>query len=320
LIHLNATQQLHCQQIEGMASIEFQERSQTLNLPINSLAFATSLDSEDELRSLRDDFILPPTPSDCSRSSSIYLCGNSLGLQPRGLDNQIQIQLRKWSEQGVEAHFDQPTPWLTIDDIVVDSMARLVGAKPSEVVVMNSLTTNLHLMMCAFYNPTSDRYKIITEKKAFPSDTYAVASQIKHHNLNPSEALIEIAPRDGEHTLRIEDILKVSRLSADILIRCRPSRIMATVLQWSCSAVFNISLANTLTSKQSQKKLTQLAPSQDGILLMLSAMCRSLSMIGNVTLLVGVHTNTSTVAQDVSVVVLFTRTTRASLGHLRRAT
>jgi kynureninase len=197
-----------------MAGVELEERSRALDVAINSLAFATSLDKEDELSALRDDFIFPPTPSGCTRESSIYLCGNSLGLQPRGLDNQIQIQLRKWSEQGVEAHFEEPTPWLTIDDIVVDSMARIVGAKPSEVVVMNSLTTNLHLMMCAFYHPTADRYKIMTEKKAFPSDTYAVASQIKYHNLNPSEALIEIAPRDGEHTLRLEDILKVSGLSS----------------------------------------------------------------------------------------------------------
>lgn len=187
----------------------FEERSRDLNVPINSLAFANSFDSEDTLRHLREEFIFPPAPPGCGRESTIYLCGNSLGLQPRGIETQIQIQLRKWSEQGVEAHFDQPTPWLTIDDIVVDSMAQLVGALPSEVVVMNSLTTNLHLMMCAFYHPTSTRYKIITEKKAFPSDTYAVESQIKYHNLDPSSALIEIGPRNGEHTLRLEDILNV---------------------------------------------------------------------------------------------------------------
>lgn len=188
----------------------FEERSRDLNVPINSLAFANSYDNEDPLRQLREEFMFPPAPEGSGRESTIYLCGNSLGLQPRGLESQIQTQLKKWSEQGVEAHFDQPTPWLTIDDIVVDSMARLVGALPSEVVVMNSLTTNLHLMMCAFYHPTPNRFKIITEKKAFPSDTYAVESQIKYHNLDPSSALIEIAPRDGEHTLRLEDILNVT--------------------------------------------------------------------------------------------------------------
>jgi kynureninase len=138
-----------------------------------------------------------------------FTIGNSLGLQPRGTEKHLQIQLQKWYEQGVEAHFDQPTPWLTIDDIVVDSMARLVGAKSSEVVVMNSLTTNLHLMMSAFYHPTETRFKIITEKKAFPSDTHAVVSQIKYHNLDPAVALIEIGPREGERTLRTEDILQV---------------------------------------------------------------------------------------------------------------
>lgn len=187
----------------------YEQKSSDLNVPVNSLPFANSLDSEDPLRSLREEFIFPPAPSGSGRDSTIYLCGNSLGLQPRGLDAHIQTQLKKWSEQGVEAHFDQPTPWLTIDDIVTESMARLVGANPSEVVVMNSLTANLHLMMCAFYRPTENRFKIITEKKAFPSDTYAVVSQIKHHNLDPAVAFIEVAPRDGEPTLRMEDILSV---------------------------------------------------------------------------------------------------------------
>ena len=150
--------------------------------------------------------------------TSLIFVGNSLGLQPRGLEAHIQTQLRKWSEQGVEAHFDQPTPWLTIDDIVVDSMAKIVGAKSSEVVIMNSLTTNLHLMMSAFYRPTPTRFKIITEKKAFPSDTHAVVSQIKYHKLDPEAALIEIAPREGEHTLRTEDILAVFFLSFRLIL------------------------------------------------------------------------------------------------------
>lgn len=191
-----------------MANLE--EKAQNLNFPINSLEFAQALDKEDILSIHRNEFIFPPAPVDSGREKTIYLCGNSLGLQPAGLNNQLQIQLQKWSEQGVEAHFDQPTPWLTIDDIVVESMARLVGAKSSEVVVMNSLTTNLHLMMSTFYHPTPNRYKIITEKKAFPSDTHAVVSQIKYHHFDPSIALVEVGPRDGEHTLRLEDILSVS--------------------------------------------------------------------------------------------------------------
>ena len=130
-------------------------------------------------------------------------------MQPKRLKNAIAAHLDKWTNQGVEGHFQQPTPWLTIDDIVVESTARLVGALPKEVVVMNSLTANLHFMMAAFYCPTKERFKIITEKKAFPSDTHAVYSQIVHHGLDPSVALIEIGPRDGEDTLRIEDIKEV---------------------------------------------------------------------------------------------------------------
>lgn len=198
-----------------------QEKASSLNLPINSLEFAQALDQEDVLACHRNEFIFPPAPAEANRERTIYLCGNSLGLQPVGINQQLQIQLTKWSEQGVEAHFEQPTPWLTIDDIVVNSMARLVGAKPSEVVIMNSLTTNLHLMMSTFYHPTPNRFKIITEKKAFPSDTHAVTSQIKYHNFDPSIALVEVGPRDGEHTLRMEDILAVSSLFVCFLLLFR---------------------------------------------------------------------------------------------------
>jgi kynureninase len=117
--------------------------------------------------------------------------------------------LDKWAAQGVEGHFTQPSPWLSIDDIVVESSARLVGALPSEVVVMNSLTANLHFMMASFYRPTPERFKIITEKKAFPSDTHAVVSQLRLHGYDPATALIEVPPREGEQTLRDEDIIQV---------------------------------------------------------------------------------------------------------------
>lgn len=137
------------------------------------------------------------------------ISGNSLGLQPKKLSENIQHHLHKWAHQAVEGHFHQPTPWVTIDDLVTESMARVVGAKPSEVVMMNSLTCNLHFMMSAFYKPTPERFKIITEKKAFPSDTHAVVSQILYHGLDPKTALVEVAPREGEDTLRLEDILEV---------------------------------------------------------------------------------------------------------------
>jgi kynureninase len=169
---------------------------------ILSYEFAEYLDDNDILNNIKDEFIFPLI----NNKKSIYLCGNSLGLQPKCLRNEIMKQLDKWENQGVEGHFHEPTPWLTIDDTVSESMAKLVGAKKSEVVMMNSLTCNLHLMMTAFYKPTETRYKILLEKKAFPSDTHAVLSQIVHHNFDPSTALLEISPREGEICLHIEDI------------------------------------------------------------------------------------------------------------------
>ena len=173
--------------------------------------YADEQDRKDELARFRNEFIFPAVPGESGeaengRKTAIYLCGNSLGLQPKGLRKNIDIQLEKWATQGVEGHFTEPTPWLSIDDIVQESMAKVVGANKDEVTVMNSLTTNLHLMMCAFYKPTETRFKILIEKKAFPSDVHAVTSQIQHHGLDPAIALVEIAPREGELNLRDEDI------------------------------------------------------------------------------------------------------------------
>lgn len=144
-----------------------------------------------------------------------FCLGNSLGLQPVGLNDALQVQLGKWSTQAVDGHFEQPTPWVRIDDIVVDSSAKLVGAQPSEVVIMNTLTANLHFMMSAFYRPTPTKFKILTEKKAFPSDTHAVMSQLRLHGFDPATALVEVAPREGEDTLRMEDILEVIHREGD---------------------------------------------------------------------------------------------------------
>jgi kynureninase len=185
-----------------------------------SAAFAAALDAADGLAPMRERFLLPPaehpghsTSGESSNDSvtkpAIYLCGNSLGLQPRHLGERITQQLNKWAALGVEGHFTKPDPWLTFDDIVQESSARLVGALPSEVVVMNTLTVNLHFMMASFYRPTPERFKILTEKKAFPSDTHAVVSQLRLHGYSAETALIEVAPREGEQTLRDEDILQV---------------------------------------------------------------------------------------------------------------
>lgn len=187
----------------------FENKAKELNLIVNSSEFATVLDSEDELKEFRNKFIIPDAPVNCGREKVLYFVGNSLGLQPIGLNNAIQTQLNKWSTQAVEGHFLQPTPWVSIDDIVVKSSANLVGAKDSEVVIMNTLTSNLHFMLSAFYRPTNKKFKILTEKKAFPSDTHAVVSQIKLHNYDPNIALIEVSPREGEETLHMQDILDV---------------------------------------------------------------------------------------------------------------
>ncbi|MCG8604113.1 kynureninase [bacterium] len=166
-------------------------------------AFAEEMDARDPLAAYREQFHLPKSVSggDC-----IYLCGNSLGLQPKSAMAYVQKELQDWAEFGVEGHFQARSPWLPYHEFLTDQTARLVGAKPIEVVVMNTLTVNLHLMMVSFYRPTPDRHKILMEANAFPSDQYAVQSQIKFHGFEPETSLIEIRPQDYERTIRTEDI------------------------------------------------------------------------------------------------------------------
>lgn len=178
----------------------------------NSLEFARSMDKSDELSRFRSEFILPEEIKAEDGNSCVYLTGNSLGLQPRKTREYINAELDDWAKLGVEGHFHARHPWLPYHEFLTDMSARLVGALPSEVVVMNTLTVNLHLMMVSFYRPQASRFKIIVEKGAFPSDQYAVASQAKFHGYKPEEAVIELTPRDGEDTLRSEDILETLRL------------------------------------------------------------------------------------------------------------
>ena len=172
----------------------------------DSIDFAVAMDAQDPLRHYREQFLIPAAGE---RKESIYLAGNSLGLQPRKARTYIEQELDDWAKLGVEGHFEAKYPWLPYHENVTDMSARLVGAKPGEVVVMNTLTVNLHLMMVSFYRPTKERFKIITESGAFPSDQYAVASQAKFHGYDPTEAIIELTPRDGESILRTDDILDV---------------------------------------------------------------------------------------------------------------
>ncbi|MGA8763693.1 MAG: kynureninase [Candidatus Sulfotelmatobacter sp.] len=165
--------------------------------------FAIAMDERDPLASYRRRFCLPKTASgeDC-----VYLCGHSLGLQPHSVRPYIEQELKDWAELGVEAHFRARSPWMPYHRLLTEQTAELVGAKPIEVVVMNSLTVNLHLMMVSFYRPAAKRFKIVIERGAFPSDQYAVKSQIRFHGLDPAVALIELTPPAGESCLRDEDI------------------------------------------------------------------------------------------------------------------
>lgn len=168
----------------------------------NTLAHV-GLDAADPLRRFREEFHIP---KHSDGSEVLYFTGNSLGLQPKRTREYIEQELKDWAELGVEGHFHAKHPWLPYHEFVTEPLARLVGAKPVEVVAMNSLTVDLHLLMVSFYRPTAERYKIIIEKGAFPSDQYAVGSQLKFHGHD--DGLIELTPRDGETTLRTEDILE----------------------------------------------------------------------------------------------------------------
>ena len=165
--------------------------------------FARAMDARDPLAHFRDRFLFPKTKAG---GEIIYLCGHSLGLQPKTVASHLDQVLRDWANLGVEGHFHAKDPWMPYHRLLTEQTAELVGAQPSEVVVMNSLTVNLHLMMASFYRPTQTRHKILVERGAFPSDQYAVKSQICFHGFDPATSLLELAPREGESCLREEDI------------------------------------------------------------------------------------------------------------------
>lgn len=169
----------------------------------NTLEFAKELDAKDPLRGFREQFHFP----ELEGKAALYFCGNSLGLQPKNTRRYLLDELDDWAKFGVEGHLQGRTPWYSYHETLTQSTARLVGAKPSEVVVMNSLTVNLHLMLVSFYRPDKKRNKILIEASAFPSDQYAVASHAKLHGLAPESAVVEATPRAGEKTLRTEDVV-----------------------------------------------------------------------------------------------------------------
>src|SRR6266404_2953973 len=166
--------------------------------------FAKQLDAEDPLRAFRDKFHLPLGKDG---KPLIYFAGNSLGLMPKSARQVVDQELDDWAELGVDAHLEAKTPWYSYHETLRKPTARLIGAKPVEVICMNSLTVNLHLMMATFYRPTKSRFKILMDDPAFPSDTYAIKTQIVHHGLDPKDALILASPRKGEFTVRTEEIV-----------------------------------------------------------------------------------------------------------------
>lgn len=179
----------------------------------NTLSFARKLDKNDPLRSFRKEFSIPKAKG----KPMIYLTGNSLGLQPKQTKKYVLQELEDWANLGVEGHVKARRPWVNYQNQSKKILAALLGAKSEEVVSMNQLTVNLHLLMVSFYRPTTARFKIITEAGAFSSDQYAFESQIKYHGFDPNEALIELKPRDGEATLRTEDILSAIETHASEL-------------------------------------------------------------------------------------------------------
>jgi kynureninase len=166
--------------------------------------FARQLDADDPLRHIREKFHLP---IGADGKPSIYFAGNSLGLMPKAARKVVEQELDDWAKRAVDAHHAADTPWYSYHETLREPTARLVGAKPNEVICMNSLTVNLHLMMATFYQPTKSRNKVLMEEPAFPSDTYAIKSQLVHHGFDPKEALIFATPRKDEFTVRTEEIV-----------------------------------------------------------------------------------------------------------------
>jgi kynureninase len=175
----------------------------------NTLEFAKQLDEQDELKHFRELFYFPVA----NGKEVIYFTGNSLGLQPKTTQDYVVDELEDWATFGVEGHLHARKPWLPYHEIFPKQLSKIIGCKENEVVVMNSLTVNLHLLLVTFYRPAKERYKIICEAKAFPSDLYALESQVKYHGFNPDDAIIEVQPREGDHTIRQEDIIAAIKQS-----------------------------------------------------------------------------------------------------------
>ena len=179
----------------------------------NELTFAQEKDQQDPLAKYRAQFHFPSF----HKEEVVYFTGNSLGLQPKTVKDFINIELEDWAKWGVEGHFEARNPWFSYHELLTEKAAKIVGAKNKEVVITHSLTTNLHLLMVSFYRPQGKRIKILCEGKAFPSDQYALESQVKFHGYSPEEAIVEVFPREGEHLIREEDIVaKINEIGDEL--------------------------------------------------------------------------------------------------------
>jgi kynureninase len=181
----------------------------------NNLAFAQQLDAQDPLRAYQNEFTFPQV----NAKKVIYFTGNSLGLQPKRARNYVDEVMNDWANWAVEGHFYADKPWWDYHERFANPLSKLVGALPSEVTVMNTLTVNLHLLLVSFYRPTSKRYKIICEEKAFPSDQYLFQSQVRFHGFSPEDAIVEVKRREGEHNIRLEDVVaKINELGDQLAL------------------------------------------------------------------------------------------------------
>jgi len=181
----------------------------------NTLEFARQADKTDKLAKYRDEFIFPKI----NGKQVIYFVGNSLGLQPKRTQKYVNEVMNDWAELAVEGHFHAEKPWWDYQERFAEPLSKIVGAKPNEIAVMNTLTVNLHLLMVSFYRPSRKRFKIVCEEKAFPSDQYLLQSQVRHHGFDPKEAIIEIKHRKGEHNIRLEDVLaKIEEIGEELAL------------------------------------------------------------------------------------------------------
>ena len=179
----------------------------------NSLDYAQLLDNQDPLKHFRSKFFIPQHQG----KDVVYFTGNSLGLQPKAVSTYLDAVLKDWAGMGVMGHHHGEQPWIPYHEQFAEPVSKIVGAKPNEVVVMNQLTVNLHLLLTTFYRPTKQRFKIVCEAKAFPSDQYAIESQVKLHGFNPEETIIKVSPWENEFNLRLEDIVSTIQTHGDTI-------------------------------------------------------------------------------------------------------